>query len=460
MSYDPNDPNNKPVMDFLLQRKMLVVSASPTVRANLKSLLKVLGLENSHVEMATDFEMAWQKFLRFKPEMIITDYFIRDKVGIDLITLLKQEHPKLLPTLTCLIADNSYPGLIAKAHELEVDVFILRPFSIEHFSAEIVTKIKHKIKKDRSQELYDEGKWHFNKNQIEKAVNFFIEAIEEGYKNANPFYYLYEALLQQKNEERALSFLEKGIQAEPKNYLCLRGLFYHQFRKFKIPQAYSYLTRLIEDFPLDPHMIPDFTKVLIANQKHNDIIKYCDQLTSWGNLDHLEEARVGGKKNEDEESVSMKIRTEMAASLVVAIRYLWQNGQKVKYEEILNKALRLSENGPKIVSAVAKLFLEMNRVDEAKKTLYKISSEHWTQEAFVTDFFVDMLESKRAEDVLLKGMHLLQKGIHDKKIYEAVIKKSMELNRPHNIIEKIYIEAETHFPGDCIELKSLYKKSA
>jgi tetratricopeptide (TPR) repeat protein len=374
--------------------------------------------------------------------------------------VLKQEHPHLLNTLTCLLADNSYPGLIAKAHELEVDVFVLRPFSIEAFSEKIIAKIKQKIAFEKSHQLYDEGKFHFSKNQIERAVDYFMQAIEEGFESSNPYYYLYECLVQQKNEERAVSFLEKGLKAEPKNYLCLRALFYHHFRKLNIPEAYSYLSRLIEDYPLDPHMIPDFTKVLIANQKHADIIKYCDQLTSWGNLDHLEQNKDNTKHGEDEECVSMKIRTEMAASLVVAIRYLWQNGQKLKFEEILNKALRLSENGPKIVSAVGKLFYEMNRIPEAKKVLYKISTEQWTQEAFVTDFFLDMAENKRAEDVLLKGMHLLQKGIHDKKIYEAVIKKSVELNRPISIIEKIYIEAETHFPDNCADLRTLYKKSA
>lgn len=113
--------------------KILIIEDSTTLATILTTGLKSQGYT---VEVAYDGMEGLTKAEEFKPDLIILDINLPKLSGFDVARIIKQ-HDELKNTIILMITALSQDVNIQRAYSLDIDDYLIKPFSIEHLYLKI-----------------------------------------------------------------------------------------------------------------------------------------------------------------------------------------------------------------------------------------------------------------------------------------------------------------------------------
>jgi DNA-binding response OmpR family regulator len=117
-------------------RRILVVEDEPLIR---QLLIAVLSLKNYQVETCADGEEGLERIRAGGIDLLITDFRMPRKTGVELIQGLRELRLSL-PTI--LMSSNTPDEMMLTAGDLDGVEFLRKPFGIQEIHACIVRALK------------------------------------------------------------------------------------------------------------------------------------------------------------------------------------------------------------------------------------------------------------------------------------------------------------------------------
>ncbi|HUP56586.1 MAG TPA: response regulator, partial [Bdellovibrionota bacterium] len=117
----PTPPEKSKTQEFFAKyvgtKKILVADASPTSRSSIANALCTLGAKMPQIMHSQSYAGAEAEIERNKPKIIICDYDLGKRCGLDLIQRLKAQSPDQRDRLFVLVTGNTSQSAVARAAE-------------------------------------------------------------------------------------------------------------------------------------------------------------------------------------------------------------------------------------------------------------------------------------------------------------------------------------------------------
>lgn len=260
-------------MEFIQEKRILVADTSAGVRAGIASVLRDLGAKSSNMVLAHNFDVAVTEIKRFKPHVLICDYHMDDRCGLELFDFLKGDDSRAKNSLTMLVSADSDQSALAEAADEDIDSFILKPFTLAKFKNEVIKIATEKITPSEYQSAILEGKELLKRLETVQALTQFMNAIEKFKKPTLAHYYVGHCLnLLERHDEAEKSF-RAGLDLSENHYLCMYGLC--ELLKFKkrYAEAYTLAQQIVNIFPVSASKLECTVELAIHNEKYEEISK-------------------------------------------------------------------------------------------------------------------------------------------------------------------------------------------
>ena len=108
----------------------------------LKTIIHRLAKEQYEVAFATDGLSAKEKFLAFKPDLVITDLLLPFATGFELIQFIRYDQNSHVPIIVLTAMDTDEP--LQEAFNLGADDYVIKPFR----PIELLARIQRFLKKN------------------------------------------------------------------------------------------------------------------------------------------------------------------------------------------------------------------------------------------------------------------------------------------------------------------------
>jgi DNA-binding NarL/FixJ family response regulator len=102
----------------LLMRRIFIVEDSPIIRGRIIAMLSPLKMEI--IGTSDEFNDALASIRETQPDTVILDIRIKNGSGIDLLKIIKEEHPE---TRVIMLTNFPYPAYMKKCMDLGADYF-------------------------------------------------------------------------------------------------------------------------------------------------------------------------------------------------------------------------------------------------------------------------------------------------------------------------------------------------
>ena len=209
-------------------------------------------------------------------------------------------------------------------------------------------------------------------------------------------------------------------------------------------KAYNVSSKMTEEFPVNPEMIPDLSWVSVACAKYDDILSYH---TAFKDL----------------EEPDNDLKNYIAASLTVY-------GKKIikdKFEEnaevdpdLLKRAYKMMEEASIICEDKPLVFasliqaLKVSQNTELMDNILKRAQNKFpkNKNIKVLEVIVNDEQLKPAESLKV-AQDALKSGLDSPEIHEIILKRAVELGLPDRVIEDSMDQATKSFP----KLKSIFE---
>ncbi|WP_127718126.1 hypothetical protein [Halobacteriovorax sp. HLS] len=439
MMLDQLPPNEqKAITDFFRNKTALIVEEKKTAKGTIKKMLISFGVHISKIETAESIKHAKSLIKAMKHDIVFCNEKISEVSAIDLIDLHSKLYPNRSNLLYALIGSPNSVASACKILDSEIDDYIAEPFSATSIAESFLKLTKRKMNTSVGYTQYHQAKAALSENDLDKAEQC-IEILKEDFDYADEAYYLEGKLyLQHGDEQTSLLFFEKALEINFKHYSSLKELIKGYQVLGKNVEAYETTKKLLANYPINPSLLPDLIRLSLLNKQYDDLLNFSKFFQSL-----------------DEKSPSL--RTNIAASLVICGKYYFESGNNTKAIQVLLEATKSSMGKLQIIQNIVQTLILNKEVKVARDILYKFEPLHANDENY------QILEVELASynndntTVSKKGLPLIQKGIVNKTLYQAVIKTSIQTNRKKDFINELIDTAIGHFPSDATLFKGLYK---
>lgn len=120
--------------------RILIVEDDDINRKLLASILKTIGFKN--IAEADNGKTAWQVLQEQPIDLVLTDWMMPEMDGLELLQQIRKSGTRLQNLPVLMITALGKQDDIMKAANLEIDGYIVKPFSV----STILTKIEEIVK--------------------------------------------------------------------------------------------------------------------------------------------------------------------------------------------------------------------------------------------------------------------------------------------------------------------------
>ncbi|HUP58647.1 MAG TPA: response regulator, partial [Bdellovibrionota bacterium] len=129
---------------FLADARIVIADTSSASRARLAKTLVDLGAKMQLIELCGTYASAEEAIRKSKPRLLVSDYHLGSRSGFDLLDALK-DCGDPAKRVFALVTANSSQSTIARAAEEDVDVCVLKPYTIQMLSKALVAAAINKL---------------------------------------------------------------------------------------------------------------------------------------------------------------------------------------------------------------------------------------------------------------------------------------------------------------------------
>jgi DNA-binding NarL/FixJ family response regulator len=424
------------IIEYLATKNILIADTVSGSRAGLAKIVISMGARTNQVFMCSNFQLAETEIARVKPQIIIADYDIGKRCGLDLIPMMRVHYPNPKDCIFMLVTGNNSQSAVAEAAEEDVDIYVLKPYTIEVVKNLIRKAITAKVTPTDYMRKIDEGKEHLLLGEFEKAKAKFAEAIELDKKPSLALFYHGQAELMQKAYDAAQSDYEEGLEYNKIHYKCLTGLFDLLMQKKEFAQAYDVVKRIARYFPANPTRLAQVLRLAIMTKAYEDVEKYYQIFMSM-DLRNDEMVRY------------------MCAALIVCGKYYLRGGHTNRALELMRNAATTSAGRPKILREIIQSLCEFKHVKEAATYLNRFPPETQDGVDYLTMTYLVASLTQPSSAIVEQGRRLL-KNVEDQLIYKILIEHSLRCKLTDSA-QNLLSEAQKKFPANAVEFQTVYE---
>ena len=408
-------------LKYMSENKALVVDPVSSSRTALILVLAKLGMPRSSILTAENYEEAMKQIKQSSPGMILSDFELGPKSGLDLVVEKKNKD-----SIFIVVTGNASQSNVAKAAEEDVDGFLIKPYTMEMLKRVLINTVDLKLNPSPYLELIEKGKVALFSQKYDEAIQCLCEAKLLNSQPTLACFYLGQVEMMKKMMESAEGYYDAGLQYNKIHYKCLVGLFDLLYANKRNSEAYDIIKKISQYFPANPKRMVTVLRLAIMTDNFQDMEGYYRVFLKIDN------------RSDD------LIRYMCSALVVTGKHYL---ASKVR-----SRAMEVFENAA--VSAAGKTtfisYIVENLVDYKMKNEASHFAERITRVApgssddLSCRFLVGMLGVSTIEAIHL-GRKMIKEGAQSAKVYEKLIALCHEAGQ-RDIAEQYYDFAIKKWP--------------
>jgi CheY-like chemotaxis protein len=425
---------------FLETRKILIADASATARSGLFKIFQELGAKNNQIILVNSFSQAAQQIAQVKPHIVVAEYDLGRRCGLDLLQSQRQQMPEETKQMVFIVVTgNTSQTAVAKAAEEDIDAYILKPFTPEVVRKTIMKAALMKISPPEYLIKIEEGKSLMQSGDLDGAEALFQAAAELDASPSLALYYLGQTKFLREIMDEARGSYNKGLSFNKIHYKCMVGVYDILMKEKNHQEAYEVVKKISQYFPANPKRLSEVLRLAITNAKYEDVEKY---YSVFCNIDDRDETLI----------------RYICAALVVCGKYYLSTKFKSRALELFQKAAATGTGRVKILREVVQALLDYNLVKEAKDYLAKFPPEAQSKDDYlIMEFQIINAEGVRPK-IIESGRQLIKKGLGDERVYSIMIQRSLEAKlKP--AAEALLDDAIKKFPKKAAYFQELFQTS-
>ncbi|MGE5085637.1 MAG: response regulator [Bacillota bacterium] len=377
----------------------LIVDSSPSYAQTVACCLKDLGLAHDNIFISRKYEAALDLLKSKKPQLLITEFSIDGKYGLQLISQHTSHSPH---NISVIMTHNNSSTSIAEAAEELVDDYIVKPFQSGNLYERLKNLINRKLNPNEYIKAIRDGKQMLLEGRLDDAELNFKTAARLENRPTLAYYYLgYTNFVDHKLNIAAGEFA-KGLSIQPLHYKCLTGKFDTLFEQRSYEDAYTIASTIVDNYPIGPKRLGQLFISAVFSGKLDVVPEY---YKLFAQLDH--------KPNE--------LRRVFSAALFTAGR------SQINHND-LPKAIECFEMGIQVVGP------DIEYITKIVKVLLKTDSNGHRQAARILNLFPNLKVGSRE-------FNILQFQVNAKLLPTSqIIEQGRKLAASRQLDEECYVE--------------------
>lgn len=266
-----------PMELFFENQVCMVVEPSKAFLASILKCLRELNLPaTTQVISASRYEQARQMIEDYKPRILIAEYDMDGRSGLDLVELQQKFHEDQ-NRISVVVSKKSSDSFIVDAAEEQVDGFLLKPFSTDDFKVKLNQAIQGKAQPSAYILKIREGRKHLQDRLYAEAAVVLNEAKNHHPKPALAFYYLGQSYRHQGDLARALKEFQEGQKLQALHYKCLTAEFEVSMELKNYENANRLIPSLLKNFSLSPRLLTQIFTAALYSAQFENLMLYFEQ---------------------------------------------------------------------------------------------------------------------------------------------------------------------------------------
>ena len=399
----PNREIFKIMEEFFKDKKVLIADPGAASRASLYNIIKNMGAKPQNISLSSDYASAEESIENIKPEVVIADYDLGPKCGLELLRIQREKHPK--ETKNCLfivVTANSSQSAVARSCEEDIDAFALKPYTMEGLRGIITKAALQKIEPSGYQIAIDAGRDLLEKTDLNGAEAQFKKAVGLSPTPTTALYFLGLIEFTRKALEKSKSNYLEGLAYNKIHYRCMVGLYELLIAQNSHQEAYEVVKKISQYFPANPKRLAEVLRLAIQTQQFEDIERYYAVFTS---LDHRDETLI---------------RYICAALIICGKYYLSSNLGKSRARELFQKAAVIAGERTKILREIIFTLTDNGLMKDAEVFLKRFPPSYQGSEDFELLVYLVSQSDPNAFPTPELGQRLILKGIVDERLYKSI----------------------------------------
>lgn len=441
------------IREFLKDRSVLVLDASPLTRNAALKLLSEMGVPSARLGACANLGDAREELARTQASVLIIDYFLKGQCGLDLVPLAEKIFSQRSQWILLVMAGKSLDQVRSHALEVDADGVIARPFTADSFQASIRKAIQAKKTRSREQQSLEQARLACRMSRWDDAERVYRQVIStsSGSLVARAYAGLGEIEARKGNRPVARECYEEGLRNDPKDYACVHGLLDLAYESQDWDVAYECAQRIFQMHPLNPRRIPQFTEISLRTEHWEDIHFFHSVLEA-----------LEGTTQAQRHAVS-------AALHRFGIHHLESNQPDDAVRAFL-KAASVSQNDVALLEDMVVRLIERGLRKHAKGMESRCPPDLQQCMAYRLAEFHEALLENRDTDALAQALRLIRdwnpsesappraslEGLRTSGefLYECAIRLSVKLGRRPSAIEELLQRAVSSYPESADRFES------
>ncbi len=417
--------SQKIMTEFLLANNILIADSNSVSANRLSATIADFGARRTQISTVDSFERAQRAIIDYKPKLILCDYYLGNKSGLDLLQDQRREFKDSKDSLFMLVTSNASQSTVARAAEEDIDSFIIKPYTNNTLKSALMNAIVNKLYPTEYIQLIEKGKEDLFRGEPEPAKQFFETALALDPKPSLACFYLGQADQMKNALESAEGKYKVGLSFRQIHYKCLVGLFEILMKVNKHPEAYEVVRRIAQYFPANPRRLASVLRLAIITSHYDHMKEYYHIFTQIDTrTDELVEYMCSalivagkhylGKKDDYKAMEHFDICAISAAGKTKYLRFLMEAFIEYKKPELAQKylarfpAVTMKEPDYLVMEYLVSSYLNLDLGQSLIKgrELVRAKTQHWMLHHRLAELSVQAGQIDNAEDLCLEGKNL------------------------------------------------------
>jgi two-component system chemotaxis response regulator CheY len=412
---------------WISSRKTLICDSSGTSRSGMTRSLIDMGAKMNNIIRTANFEQAEHELTKFKPHLVLTDYDVGPRCGLDLLQQLRKDNPEFKQSVFVLVTGNTSQSAVAMAAEEDVDTYILKPFTMEVLRNSILEVALQKINPSDYLKKIEEGKSKLESEKLDEAIKLFEEAIELDAKPALAYFYHGQAEYMKKIIDNAKGDYNTGLEFNKIHYKCLTGLFDVCMDQKEFTDAYDIVKKISRYFPANPERLSTVLRLAIMTESYEDVERYYQLFTS---LEHRDELLI----------------RYICAALVTCGKYYLKANVGSRAVELFRKAGVTAAGRTGILKEIIITLVDAGQAKECEEFLKRFPNDEAGKTGKdVMGLYISYVSTKVPGKILQDAMALEKKGIEDPYLSRIIFGTCSKIKK-HDEAKRVAKEALEKWP--------------
>ena len=421
--------------EYLKDQSIFIVDGASASRRRLAATMVGLGAQMAKITLHASYEEAEADMKVRKPKVVICDYMIGGRSGLDLLQTQRNAFPEGKDCLFMLVTGNTSQSAVARAAEEDIDSFILKPYTINSLTESIVSAAIGKLYPTEYRKTVEEGKALLFAGKIDESMALFEKAIGMNPKPALAcFYYGQAEMLKQALADAQGSYL-KGVSFNKIHYKCLVGLFELFMSQKAYREAYDVIRRVQKYFPANPKRLASVIRLAVLNEKFEDI-------------ETLYQIFKDMELREEE------VTRHMVAGLIVSAQNRLRKNEKERAAESLKDASISCAGQTGFLRRIVEVLAENAISEPIQDVLNRFPPAKQKDTDYLASRYLQMNLTAAPGVSIQYGQSLIRDGHHSLSLYLTLTSR-MAQSGMKDAAESLYYDGLKRFPAEKARFEEL-----